>query len=392
MGDTERNPLELSDEEIMNMAEPSEIIEEEEETETTNTNEEGEENGNEETTNELERDSDEEETSESETEDDIDIESDGESEPETTEDQNTGSSQEALDDSEEDSSDNEEEETKTVDNSIDYEGEYKKVFAPFRANGRDVQVQNADQAIQLMQMGAGYNEKMAGLKPSLKILKMLENNSLLNEEKINYLIDLDKKDPDAITKLMKDSGIDPLEVDLESSTEYRPNTYNVDDKQVELDGVLAEIQHTDSYANTIDVIGNKWDDSSKRALYENPAEIKIINDQMASGVFDEINIVLQNQKMLGNLNGLSDRDAYLKIGTYMQQNKLFKAQQNMPANTSNTGVGIPVKSNAPNPKLKKRKQAASSTKSVPSSSGVKKDFNPLSLSDDEFDKITTPQI
>ena len=89
----------------------------------------------------------------------------------------------------------------------DYKAEYLRLLAPFKANGKEIAVSTVDDAISLMQMGANYNKKMAGLKPSLKMLKLLENSGLLSEEKISYLIDLEKKNPAAINKLIKDSGI-----------------------------------------------------------------------------------------------------------------------------------------------------------------------------------------
>ena len=58
---------------------------------------------------------------------------------------------------------------------LDYKAEYEKLLKPFKANGRDIQVGSVDDAIALMQMGANYNKKMAALKPNMKLLKMLEN-------------------------------------------------------------------------------------------------------------------------------------------------------------------------------------------------------------------------
>jgi len=86
----------------------------------------------------------------------------------------------------------------------------KEITAPFRANGKDMQIDSVEDVRKLMQMGANYNKKMAAIKPNLKFIKMLENNDLLNEESISYLIDLQKKDPAAIKKLLKDSGTNPL--------------------------------------------------------------------------------------------------------------------------------------------------------------------------------------
>ena len=85
----------------------------------------------------------------------------------------------------------------------DYESEYKKLLAPFVANGREMSVKSVDEAITLMQMGANYNKKMAALKPSLGLLKLLESNGLADAEKISYLIDLANKDAGAVNKLSK---------------------------------------------------------------------------------------------------------------------------------------------------------------------------------------------
>jgi hypothetical protein len=242
-----------------------------------------------------------------------------------------------------------------------------------------MKVENIEDAITLMKMGANYNKKMAGLKPNLKLLKMLENNSLLDETKLSYLIDLDKKNPEAIARLMKDSGLDPLDVDVETKTEYTPSTYTVDDKEVELDAVLDDIRGTAAFQDTIDIIGNKWDESSKKILVNEPAIIKIINEHVATGVYAQINNVIESERALGRLTGLSDIEAYKQIGDALQAQGAF----NTPAANE---VISPASKPLVDPKLKNRKKAASATKSAPSKKKVA-DFNPLALSDEEFDKI-----
>jgi len=371
----EQNPLEMSDEEIMNMAEPEPVLEEtEEETETIEE--------------EIDVESEKPATSETES---TEPEQQEETENTATEEHNTESATEDEVDTEltasEDSTTNTEEE---VDNTVDFQAEYNKLLTPFNASGKQVQVSNVDEAIRLMQMGADYNKKMTGLKPSMKILKMLENNNLLDEDKLNYLIDLDKKDPDAIVKLMKDGGIDPLEVDVNADTEYKPNTYTVDDKVVELDGVLAEIKHTDSYASTIDIISNKWDEASKEELYKQPALIGAINNQVGSGDYEQIDSIVQNQRMLGNLNGLSDILAYKQVGDYLHNNGQLVSQQTQQQPQQHVTAPPQVNTNN-NPKLKNRKKAASTTKTAPSTTSKQK-YNPLAMSDEEFEKVSTPQF
>ncbi len=72
---------------------------------------------------------------------------------------------------------------------IDYKGQYEKIMAPFKANGKEIKLDNPDDVVRLMQMGANYTQKMQALQPNLKLLKMLQNQGLLDEGKLNNLID-----------------------------------------------------------------------------------------------------------------------------------------------------------------------------------------------------------
>ena len=205
-----------------------------------------------------------------------------------------------------------------VEQPVDYEAAYKQLTAPFKANGREIQVQSVEDAVALMQMGANYNKKMAALKPNLKLMKLLENNGLLNEEKLSFLIDLEKKNPDAISKLIKDSGVDPLDLDASNAGAYKPTRHTVDDRELELDAVLDEIQETPSYTRTLDVVSNQWDASSKNVIANSPQVLKVINSHVQSGVFDLIVKEVEREKMFGRLSGLSDIEAYRQVGDAIQ--------------------------------------------------------------------------
>ena len=269
--------------------------------------------------------------------------------------------------------------------AFDYEAEYKKITAPFKANGKDMHVKSADDIVALMQMGANYNKKMAALKPNLKLMKLLENNGLLSEEKLSFLIDLDKKNPDAISKLVKDSGIDPLDMDVNKESGYKPKTYTVDDRELELDSVLESIQDTPTYAKTINVVSTKWDGPSKQAVAESPQLLKVINDHISSGVYDLISNEVERERMFGRLRSVSDIEAYRQVGDSLDAkgafNHLFNQGQQQPA----TKQVITPTAKAEDPTRQAKKRAASTTKAVPTNK-VAADFNPLALSDEEFSK------
>lgn len=276
---------------------------------------------------------------------------------------------------------------------VDYEAEYKRLLAPFKANGRDIKVDTVDDAVALMQMGANYNKKMAALKPNLKLMKMLENNGFLSEDKISYLIDLGKHNPAAINKLVKDSAVDPMDLDAEKASAYKQTAYAVDDREIELDTVLDELQGTPTYTRTLDVVSNKWDVASKRAVSQAPQLLKVLNDHVANGIYDLISTEIEREKLFGRLNGLSDLEAYRQTGDALQARGGFNHLNKVQTKTPPVAPEIvqPKPKAVVDDKLNDKRRAASSTKAVVSGL-VDTDYNPLSLSDEDFGKLVKPRI
>lgn len=277
------------------------------------------------------------------------------------------------------------------EDSIDYKAEYERLTAPFKANGKEVAVKSVDDAIALMQMGANYNKKMAGLKPHLKVIKMLEKHDLLDESKLSYLIDLHGRNPAAITKLVKDSGLDPMEMDTEKAADYKPQSYAVDDREIELDSVLEDIKDSPSYQRTLSTISSEWDAPSKQVIASTPSLLKVINSHMDSGIYDLIHKEMESERLFGRLQGLSDIEAYRQIGDAINARGGFdflakKQQTAQPRQMVVTKPSPPV-----NDKVKDQKRAAAPVKAAPATQ-VAKDFNPLSLSDEEFAKLAKSQF
>ena len=352
----------LTDEEFMQLEDPVETPAVEEDVspslETEENNEETEDEAEEETSEEVVDESDD-DTEEVDTE-----------EESATEDTDTTASVE-----------DESEDKTTTEKEPDYKSQLDEVMAPFRANNRDIKVDSIADVRQLMQMGANYNKKMAILKPNLKLMKMLENNELLDENKLSYLIDLDKKNPEAIAKLIAESDFDPLSVG--DTTEYKPNTYTVDDRALVLDDVLDAIQGSKGYEATVDIISNKMDEASKTVLFQQPDAIRIINEHVELGIYDQITAEVDKQRMLGKLTGLSDIAAYKTVGDQMYEAGAFNDESTPAEKPSATST----KKNTPDPKLKERKRAASTPKSTPSfKKQTPVDFNPLGMSDEDFEK------
>ena len=274
----------------------------------------------------------------------------------------------------------------STEEKINYKGVYEKVFAPFKANGVEIQVKNPEDAVRLMQMGANYHQKMASLKPSLKTLKLLEKNNLLDESKLNFLIDLNNKNPEAITKLLQDSNLDPMDLDISEPVKYTPTPRTVNDAEFLLDATLEEIKDTPAYTKTLNVLTKVWDDASRSAILAAPQNISVLNQHIADGLYDKVMGTVIYERSLGRLQGISDFDAYRQIG-----DALYAAGQLTPSVPSNpttktlSGTSMP-KSSADESLRKKRKQAATPNKSM-GTPASKIAFDPLALSDEEFEKV-----
>lgn len=269
---------------------------------------------------------------------------------------------------------------------IDYKAEYERLTQPFKANGKEIKVSSVEDAVELMQMGANYSKKMAALKPHLKLIKMLDKHGLMDESKLSYLIDLNGKNPEAIAKLVKDSGLDPMEMDENKADDYKPSSYKVDDREIELDNVLESIKDSSTYQRTISVVSNDWDKTSKEVIANTPQILSVLNAHMESGIYDIIQSELENERTFGRLQGLSDIEAYRYVGDRIQANggfsHLAKGQQNQPKQNVVSAKPMQVQDD----RLKDKKRAAAPSKPAVTTQGAK-DFNPLALSDEEFAKF-----
>jgi len=272
----------------------------------------------------------------------------------------------------------------------------RQVMAEFKANGSTMQVKSVDDALQLMQMGANYHKKMTGLKPSLKTLKLLQNNDLLDPEKLNYLIDLSQKKPEAIKQLLKDSKIDPLTLDLEEELNYVPAKRSVSDKEMMLEEVLNTISSSPSYERTLSVLSDEWDDASRKSLSDDPQIIGVINTHMENGIFDQVVNTVAYERSLGKFVGVSELEAYQRVGAYMHENNMFKGATVKPPQQVTPVVQDPQPQNPPSTPQdddrKNRKKAASPSRQGPVVSKKDTNYNPLDMSDEEFTKLNNLRL
>lgn len=278
------------------------------------------------------------------------------------------------------------------------------VMKPFKANGKMVELKSPDEAVKLMQMGAHFTQKMQAIQPHRRVLTMLENNDLLSEDKLSFLIDLDKKNPDAIRKLLKDSGIDPLEIDTTTEPTYQAGSHKVSDAEVNFRSAVEDLVSTPEGQEALQTFNTTWDQASKDVVWGDPSLLSTMFQQKQTGVYDAISSEVERRRMLGSIGPETPfLKAYEVVGAELHNagklnDIILKANPSasvQSAQAPQTPVTpAPVKQPDPTPVATRAaapKQGADNNDkanaAAPTRSGsrpAKPIVNPLAMSDEEF--------
>jgi hypothetical protein len=278
--------------------------------------------------------------------------------------------------------------------AVNYEAKYKEALAPLKANGKTVEIQSLEELRQLASMGANFTRKMQDIAPHRKILAMLENNGLLDEAKLSFFIDLDKKNPEALKKLIKDSGVDPLDIDVSVEPAYQAGNHKVSDNEIAFRTVLEDLQSTPTGQETISLINSSWDQASKEELWKAPEVMATIQQQRENGIYDAISAEINRQAMLGKIPaGTPFIQAYLNVGNEMNARGAFtkvsvpnsNGVQNAPMQTT-VPVTAPVATRvvAPKPQVTNGAAASAAASTRQTQKRVLPVVNLQSMSDDDF--------
>lgn len=175
------------------------------------------------------------------------------------------------------------------ENAPDYKALYEQIVGkPFKANGRDLTIKSAEEAVKLMQMGANYHEKMAALKPVRRVAQMLQQANVMDEQTIGFLLDLHNKKPEAIAKLVKDSGIDLYEFDVAQAENYQTSYQAPTEAQMQLNDTIETLVTQPGFTEMFNGIAQSWDDSSQKFITENPAILGVLQEMNARGEYQQI--------------------------------------------------------------------------------------------------------
>ena len=263
---------------------------------------------------------------------------------------------------------------------------FDKVTSEFNANGKAFKIDNAEDVVSLMQKGLNYNQKMAAMKPGMKVLKALQERGIESVEDLGFLLDLQAKNPEAIARLVQESGVDAYELNEEKAQNYQPSVPQVSDELINFE-MTAKALEDNPHFDTVVTQLRTYDDQTRKEIFTKPQLLNVLTEHVQNGYYDKICARLEQEQAVGRLQGMSFLQAYDAVGQAM-----FGAQPNptteQAVEVKPTPVATPVASK-PKPSNNAARQAAAGNTST-ATTLQKYSYTPeeiWNMSPDEFSKI-----
>lgn len=263
---------------------------------------------------------------------------------------------------------------------------FDKVTSEFNANGKAFKIDNAEDVVSLMQKGLNYNQKMAAMKPGMKVLKALQERGIESVEDLGFLLDLQAKNPEAIARLVQESGVDAYELNEEKAQNYQPSVPQVSDELINFE-MTAKALEGNPHFDTVVTQLRTYDDQTRKEIFTKPQLLNVLTEHVQNGYYDKICARLEQEQAVGRLQGMPFLQAYDTVGQAM-----FGAQPNptteQAVEVKPTPVATPVASK-PKPSNNAARQAAAGNTST-ATTLQKYSYTPeeiWNMSPDEFSKI-----
>lgn len=227
---------------------------------------------------------------------------DGSEQPEDDQDSDHDASEEADEEveSEEDTEANPDEEAEeATEGETEEEVEAQPTQSyKFKANGREYEFTEQelkDQFPRVFGQAMDYTKKMQAIKPWRKTIDAIEQAELGHED-VNLMIDVLKGDKDAIAEVIKRTGVDALDLNMDES-KYVAKDYGRDDTTLAIKDILDDISRDPEYVKTESILGREWDDASWNALSSDPEKIRLLHLDVKSGIYDRLQPIMEKFKV-----------------------------------------------------------------------------------------------
>ena len=208
------------------------------------------------------------------------------------------------------SAETEDEQTDNTEKQSDEVVQPTQEILKVKANGQDYEFTLDEMKSQFGSIFAkaqDYTKKTQALKEYRKTIDIVQNAGLSDND-LNLFADVLKGDKDAIAAVLKRTGVDALDLDVEN-VNYAPKNYGRNDTELAIKDIVDDISADKEYVITHNILEKQWDSKSREKFIEDPNMIKGLHIDVKSGLYDKLNPIMQKLKIYDGATR-SDLDYY----------------------------------------------------------------------------------
>ena len=181
------------------------------------------------------------------------------------------------------------------------------------------------------QMSGGLNEKFKAIKDAKPVLAPLRERGLITDpDKFNLLMQVADGDVEAHKELMRQQGIDPIDIDMDV-TNYEAKNSVTSNEEIMYNDTLSIAKQYGVEEKFNKVVLNDWDSDSLNKFFESPESAATIGtalaEQIENGLYDEVMNEVTNLESL-DVNGTfatkSSIDKYNEASNIVNQRNAGK--------------------------------------------------------------------
>jgi len=172
-----------------------------------------------------------------------------------------------------------------------------------------VEVKDTDELQAITKTALKGDKRYKQYKDDIAVLEGIKEEGLSTED-LYLLVEAKKGNKQALAKLLKDSGVDPLDLDNDEDVEnYKPSEYKVDPNYVETKAIISELQKDETVYNQFEnLLMKDFDDEARRKAFNDPSMLEFIGETVKAGIFEQLAPKYMKNKLLGKGNAL---EAYI---------------------------------------------------------------------------------
>lgn len=194
---------------------------------------------------------------------------------------------------------------------------HKALTAPLKAAGHEFTLDDPNQIRELVSKGLDYTRKMQQISHLRGIGEILREHDMLDPVKLAYAVDLANHKPEAIARLIKESGVDTFELGDDVADSYQATPANIEGKAKEVSvREIVEQYKDDENFNAVFNEARQWDDASQVTLVNNPEVLHLLAAHANNGVYKQVMAkVIQERAITGTTEPILQH--YNRVGQAM---------------------------------------------------------------------------